>query len=62
MKSIPYILYSAALAIVAYLVVRHELSTPPPEERHADYFDYDDVSGRFHDPITHEEVYPEFDD
>lgn len=61
MKAIPYILYAAVASYIAYRVIKHDLETPPVEERRADFWEYDEATGQFFDPITHEEVFPEFD-
>ena len=58
MKALPYILYAAALTYIMYRVVKHELTHEPIPQVHSDLVEYDEVTGRFYDQLTHEEVDP----
>lgn len=58
MKALPYILYAAALTYIVYRVVKHELENEPTPHVKSDLVEYDEVTGRFYDSMTHEEVDP----
>ena len=59
MKALPYILYAAVLSYVTYRVVKHELEHEPEPHVRSDLVVYDQVTGKYYDQLTNEEVDPE---
>lgn len=59
MKALPYILYAAVLSYVTYRVVKHELENEPEPYVRSDLVVYDQVTGKYYDQLTNEEVDPQ---